>query len=519
MLRSIFQRILGAFKTNSRRKAPRRTRGSQYPGWGSRRLAVESLESRQLLTVTTLTFGSISDGSFEAPALPTSAYTVAPQSSPWKFSGIAGVSNNNSPFTQGNPNAPSGTQVAFIQDNASISQTVTLDAGVYNLSMFAAQRVNYQSQQQIIEVLIDGADVGLIVPNSPVIVNNISTVTNYAPYQTWNFTVATTGTHSVELLGLSPTSADSTAFIDEVAITPVVDTLLDGGFEGPALNPNAFQTAACGSAWQFSATAGIARNGSDFVTNWTEAQNAPVGVQVGYLQDYGSAVQSAFLDAGTYQLSFLAAQRAIYQTHYQEIEVLVDGAPAGIVDPVNTLYGSYTSSTFTVPTGVHVIEFLGLDPLGGDNTAFIDQVTLTANAINDYSFETPALAPATYAMGSAASSSAWQFSATAGISGNVNPTYTLGNPNAPNGTQVAFIQQTGSMSQSVSLITGSYVVSFLAAQHGNGQTQSQQIEVLLDGTQDIGLITPVGTTYSLYETSTFTVTAGTHTIQFIGLNP
>ena len=35
--------------------------------------------------------------------------------------------------------------------------------------------------------------------------------------------------------------------------------------------------------------------------------------------------QTVYLDAGTYQLSFLAAQRAIYQTHYQEIEVLVDG--------------------------------------------------------------------------------------------------------------------------------------------------------------------------------------------------
>ena len=34
------------------------------------------------------------------------------------------------------------------KNNASISQTVTLDAGVYNLSLLAAQRVNYQTQNR-----------------------------------------------------------------------------------------------------------------------------------------------------------------------------------------------------------------------------------------------------------------------------------------------------------------------------------------------------------------------------------
>jgi len=97
------------------------------------------------------------------------------------------------------------------------------------------------------------------------------------------------------------------------------------------------------------------------------------------------------MDAGTYQLSFLACQRAIYQASHQEIEVLVDDAPCGTINPVNTMFGGYQSSTFTIAAGVHTIKFLGLDPLGGDNTAFIDAVTLSANAIVDGSFETPAL--------------------------------------------------------------------------------------------------------------------------------
>ncbi|MGO9109701.1 MAG: DUF642 domain-containing protein [Thermoguttaceae bacterium] len=475
---------------------------------------MESLECRKLMTVTTLTVNSISDGSFEAPALTANNYQVAPASSPWVFSGISGVSRNNSAFTTGDPKAPEGAQVAFIQDNASVSQIVSLDAGVYNLSLLAAQRVNYQSQPQEIEVLIDGAEVGMIVPNSPVTTNNVTYTTSYSAYQTPNFTV-TAGTHTVEFLGMSPSTADSTAFIDSVAITPAVDSIIDGGFETPALVANAYQADPDDSAWQFSGTAGVARNGSDFLTNWTEAQNAPAGAQVGYIEYNGSMSQTVYLDAGSYQLSCLAAQRAIYQTHYQEIEVMVDGAQVGTINPVNNLYGSYQSSTFAVTTGVHTIEFLGLDPLGGDNTAFIDQVTLSANAIDDGSFETPSLAAGSYQF--APAGSPWQFSGTAGLAHN-GSNFTSSNPNAPNGTQVALIQGNGSLSQSVDLVAGEYNISFMAAQRGNGQPQGQEIEVEVDGAP-VGLITPVGTGYRLYETSNFTVTAGMNTIQFVGMNP
>ena len=170
MLRSIYQRLLGVFTTKSRRKTPRGAR--------SRRLGIESLESRKLLTVTTLTYNSISDGSFEAPALPAKAYQVMSWlgnpaatsfTSPWQFTGIAGVSANNSAFTTGNPPAPSGNQVAFIQNLGSMSQSVYLQGGVYNLSALATQRIQYQSQAQSIEVLVDGAEVGVITPVNPVI--------------------------------------------------------------------------------------------------------------------------------------------------------------------------------------------------------------------------------------------------------------------------------------------------------------------------------------------------------------
>jgi hypothetical protein len=518
MLRSIYRKLLGTFKTDGGRKTRRGAR--------PRRLTLENLESRKLLT-TTLTYNAVSDGSFEAPALPLGAYQLAPNSQPWQFAGttyqiapsslpwqftgIAGVSSNGSAFTSGNPNAPAGMQVAFIKNGASMSQTVSLDAGVYNVSFLASQRVNYQTQDQQIEILMDGAEVGVIVPAGVVAPTNII---SYVAYQTWNFTVAA-GTHTVTFLGMSPSTADSTAFIDEVAIVPVVDTIVNAGFEQPSLPPNAYQTDPTGSAWKFSGTAGISRNGSDFVTNWVEAQNAPVGAQVGYIQENGSMSQTVYLDAGTYQLSFLAAQRAIYQTSYQVVEILVDSVPAGTFNPVNTLYGSYQSSTFTVPTGSHTIEFLGLNPQGGDNTVFVDQVALTANAIDDGSFEIPAINAGAYQY--APGGSSWQFAGLAGVASN-GSAFTNGNPGALDGTQVAFIQGNGSIGQSVNLVAGSYSISFVAAQRGNTPNQSQEIEILVDGAQ-VGLISPVSTSYYLYQTLSFSVTAGMHDIEFLGMNP
>ena len=42
-------------------------------------------------------------------------WQYAPSGSPWTFSGTAGVSGNDSAITAGNPTAPQGSQVAFVQ--------------------------------------------------------------------------------------------------------------------------------------------------------------------------------------------------------------------------------------------------------------------------------------------------------------------------------------------------------------------------------------------------------------------
>ena len=53
----------------------------------------------------------------------------------------------------------------------------------------------------------------------------------------------------------------------------------------------------------------------------------------------------------------------------------------GTATPQWTSYGLYQTTNFTVTAGLHNIVFEGVNPLGGDNTAFIDDVALTTGEI------------------------------------------------------------------------------------------------------------------------------------------
>ena len=83
------------------------------------------------------------------------------------------------------------------------------------------------------------------------------------------------------------------------------------------------------------------------------------------------------MGAGTYRLTFQAAQRGNFQTSRQDFRVLVDGAAVGTFTPAGTAYQQFTTAAFTVGAGARTITFQGLDSAGGDNTAFIDDVRLT----------------------------------------------------------------------------------------------------------------------------------------------
>jgi hypothetical protein len=102
----------------------------------------------------------------------------------------------------------------------------------------------------------------------------------------------------------------------------------------------------------------------------------------------------------------------------------------------------------------------------------------------------------------------------AGVASNGVGYFTSGNPNAPQGTQVAFVQGAGSsFSQSINFSAGTYSLTFEAAQRGvNG---GETFNVLVDG-QVVGSFRPGGTSYSTFATYNFALSAGSHTIEFLG---
>ena len=308
---------------------------------------------------------AVGDAGFEQVPVG-NGYAYDPAGSAWTFAGSAGVTGNNSAFTSGNPPAPQGGQVAFLQGTGSFSQSVSgWAAGSYTISFDAALRGNYGGVQDF-EVLVDGNLVGRFEP----------TTSSYQSYTTGPFTVAA-GPHTIEFLGVNTAGGDDTDLLDAVSVAvaaPAVPAVGDAGFEqvpvggGYAYDPS-------GSAWAFSNASGVTGNGSGFTSG---NPPAPQGTQVAFLQGTGSFSQSVSgWAAGSYTISFDAALRGNYGG-VQDFEVLVDGNLVGRFEPTTSSYQSYTTGPFTVAAGPHTIEFLGVNTAGGDDTDLLDAVSVAS---------------------------------------------------------------------------------------------------------------------------------------------
>jgi hypothetical protein len=106
--------------------------------------------------------------------------------------------------------------------------------------------------------------------------------------------------------------------------------------------------------------------------------------------------------------------------------------------------------------------------------------------------------------------SPWKFTVASGVAGN-SSTVTA----APQGTGPAWLQNGGSISQSVSFAVGNFTLTFSEAQSGN-YLSNLTIRVQLDG-KTIAAATPWGPSYTVFTTSPFTLRAGKYTIRFVGL--
>ncbi len=163
-------------------------------------------------TVTVSPSLAVPNFSFESPALNGISFQYTPAGATWAFSG-AGIAANAGVFTGGNPSAPDGVQVAFIQGTGTISQSLAGFYGgdAYTVTVAAAQRGNNQASSQTVQVSMDGIILGSFTP----------TGTGYTDY-TVNYIAPTTGNHTLTFTGINPRGGDNTALIDNVRIAKIV---------------------------------------------------------------------------------------------------------------------------------------------------------------------------------------------------------------------------------------------------------------------------------------------------------
>ena len=144
------------------------------------------------------------------------------------------------------------------------------------------------------------------------------------------------------------------------------------------------------------------------------------------------------------------------------------------------------------------------------------EVSAMAQAVAGFGFETPSIGAGNYAYNPPGGF--WTFGGAAGSgSGIVANGSGFSNPNAPEGTQAAFVQSYGSISQTLSGFTPgtTYTITYSAAQRsGASQNGGESWNVVIDGTV-IKANAPGATSYTTY-TASFVATATTHTLSFVG---
>ena len=299
------------------------------------------------------------DPSFENPSQGSgeSAYQYDPTGSAWSFSGSAGLAGNGSGFTSGNPNDPQGSQVAFLQKTGTISQVVDFAAaGSYMISVSAAQRGNFGTSNEEVQVLVDGTVVGTITPAS----------TSYATYTTASFNV-TAGSHTITFVGVDPTGADYTAFLDQVSIDIVSPT----GFSAASLVVSAPSTATAGTGFAVTVTAADAFGNtvSDFQgsVTLTCSDGQPVFILSPLEFNNGTAVATITLDRAD-TVALTATSGTISDTS----GTIIDSPAAATQFVVNA------PTTATAGTGF-AVTVTAADAFGNTVSDFQGSVTLTCS--------------------------------------------------------------------------------------------------------------------------------------------
>ncbi len=155
---------------------------------------------------------------FETPAIGSGNFEYDPSGGSWTFNGASpngsGILANGSAF--GNPNAPQGTQAAFIEEYGTASQIL------YGFNPGTTYTVTYSAAQRSGSSQNGGESWNVMIGNTVIATNNPGG-TSYATY-TATFTAAT-ATNLLAFVGTDLAGGDNTVFIDNVKINPPVSQI------------------------------------------------------------------------------------------------------------------------------------------------------------------------------------------------------------------------------------------------------------------------------------------------------
>ena len=170
----------------------------------------------------------------------------------------------------------------------------------------------------------------------------------------------------------------------------------------------------------------------------------------------------------------------------------------GAADNIQVLY-PYPATVFP----------LGLPP------PLIQWQYTTSSGATQGSFAQPALSPGSYDYDPSGTGIPWTYSSSSGVTTS-NSAFTSDLATVPDGGQMAFLQSTGSISQSITTVAGSYTFSWYAIQRQNWGGPNDA-DFVVDGVVQDHFTPPNTNTWQAYSV-TVALTAGTHTIGFNGLD-
>jgi hypothetical protein len=156
---------------------------------------------------------TVTNGSFELPALPSNSFSYDPTGATWLFTANSGIINAPGGGFFG-PTAPDGNQYAFLQSATSpgaFSESINFTlAGTYQLSYLVAGRSDDgfgATGNLSYEILLDSAVIAT------------DTTDTAQPFTTQLFQFSTTaGDHTLSFEVAPGSTGDNTAFFDRVAI-------------------------------------------------------------------------------------------------------------------------------------------------------------------------------------------------------------------------------------------------------------------------------------------------------------